>query len=162
MKNNSKIIRNEFFQIDIPAGVTVDTIKFPDNANLRNVHLLNIETYAAQDNQKNTPNGASLVDIAMLCNTYLTLYDYTGKMVLNLTPLSNFHTINTQDPRTSVSYEANPRDFVGQFIDWPRSTIKLADRSVYKSAVSFFFVITYAEKTDEAKKALQTDYHTKH
>lgn len=153
----SKIIRTEYFQLNIPQNVAANQFNFPDAANLRNVHLLGIKVFSDLDLIK-TPDGNSLVTSNILGNTFIVLQDYTGKIILNQFPIINFINTSTTIGTGLPGSAFNEQIFTGQRISWPKSYIIFDKANFVAAPLSYYFVVYYSESMAVEKQARKTTF----
>lgn len=152
-----RIIRTEFFQLNIKQNIPASQFYFPDAANLRNVHLLGFKAYSEEDLIK-SPDGFDLVDSVILGNTFLVLQDYTGKIIVNQLPLVELHNttsiIGTGNPQNA--FNENP--FTGQKISWTKSYIMFDKANFVAKGLSYYFVVYYSDTLEVENKARKTGF----
>lgn len=118
-------IKSQLIEIKIPKN-TVATVKakiqFPDEQNLRNSHLMRIETFHFADFPTSIVTKTKVIDADVLKSIFITLQDYSGYNFALQDPAITFHTNGTISERqTSV--------FAGQKMNYPKSYIEIADVS---------------------------------
>lgn len=152
-----KIIRSEFFQLNIVQNIQASQFYFPDAANLRNVHLLGMRVYSVNDLTK-TPDGLIPVTPAIIGNTFLVLQDYTGKIILNQFPIIELNNTSTNIGAGVPSNAYNSCIFTGQKINWPKSYIMFDKANFVLAPASYYFAIMYAENIKIEKDARKTGF----
>lgn len=118
-------IRTQLIEIKIPKN-TVGTVKtkiqFPDEQNLRESHLMGIETFHYADFPQSIVTKQTVVSEDVLKSIFITLQDYNGYNFDLQSPAITYHTNGTVR-------ENSPSVFVGQKMNYPKSYIEIADVS---------------------------------
>jgi len=128
MKRN--IYNTQTASIIIPQGSTLQRHYFPDLPNLRNVHLLGIETFfvnAVTDD----PNNVAIANNNLMQCSYLTLVNAQSDQFVYRFPLANLNrTYNTNtDPHVEKLNE-----FAGMSAIFTKSFIEIADVTTISGA----------------------------
>jgi len=129
-RQTQKIIRHELVEVTIPKGSTLSRFVIPDLPNLRHTHLFGIEIYDDSVVAKGVQTGNKLLPLAAVCqNSFLTLVNYGGKEFLKQAPSTIFKTIYNQTFSPVgvpgiTQLESNPKEFVGQKVNYPKSYIE--------------------------------------
>lgn len=118
-------IKTQLIEIKIPrntVGTVKQKIQFPDEQNLRNSHLLNLEVWHFADFPTSIVTKSTVIDLDVLKSIFITLQDYNGYNFSLQKPAISYHTNGTVA-------ETHPSVFVGQKMNYPKSYIEIADVS---------------------------------
>lgn len=140
------IVKSELIEIVIPANLNGNPktkIQFPDNQNLRNTHLMGIETY----NEPMIPisplsQGQVVIGPDLMRYIFVTLQGYNGKNFVWQMPLQEFVNL-----AAITVWNEFPVVFAGQKVNWPKSYIEISDSAQISTvnAQSVLFNIYYKE-----------------
>lgn len=126
------IFNTQVANIVIPTASTLQRHYFPDLPNLRDVHLLGIETFSV-GSLTNDPNNVPVVNDALIQCTYLTLVNQKSNQFIYRFPLINLIRTqnNTAAPFVSVFSLA---EFAGQETIFTKSFIEIANTGTISGA----------------------------
>lgn len=113
----------EFAEVPIPSGSTASRFYFPDLPQLREVALINIETFYAAD-LSTTPTGATPIAEADLIKSYLVLFANERESIFRI-PLITLRRIQIQGGVANGMISMLP-NFNGQKVVWAKSYIQMA------------------------------------
>jgi hypothetical protein len=150
IQNQFPIIKHEYVQIQIPAGSTNTRLYFPELPNLRNVHVLNIESTNATIIPF-SPDNSAVINQPLFYNTFLTLIDYRGKEFIHQIPLVHLLYVTG-----AGHYEQLIKKLVGQRVSWTKSYIEFSSSANVSGTTLEVvpFSVYYADvKSEEMKDA---------
>lgn len=149
-KTSRKIYKSELVEVKINAGANTDKIQLPDFQNLRNVHLMGIETYYDVDFPISPLTKTALPDVDLFRSIFLSLQTYDGKVFQWYGPVSRFHTL-----LNGQLAENFPNEFQGQKISWTKSFITIADPSLIPpdKQTAFVFEVFYKESAAKERQS---------
>jgi hypothetical protein len=151
--NTQRIIRHEWVEIVVPVGSSLTRFNFPDLPNLRNVLLLGIKVYDTNMLDASINNQLPLVShTTLLQKTYITLVNYGGKEFLKQAPAQMFNTQSFNLNASTNFFETNPKEFVGQRVNWPKSYVQLTTAIVPAFDQTFAFSIFYSMPLAQEKQ----------
>ena len=129
---NKDIFNTQIASIVIPQGSTLQRHYFPDLPNLRDVHLLGLETFSV-GSLTDDPNNVAIVNNALLQCTYLTLVNAQSDQFVYRFPLINLIRTynNTGAP---FVYVESLNQFAGQSAIFTKSFIEIADTTTISGA----------------------------
>lgn len=139
---DNPVWKHEFVYLTIPAGSTVNRINFPDVQNIRNVHLVNLETYS-DDTLPVNPNNVALISNKDMSTMYLTLQLYNGKEFVHQMPLQRIKPQQHVTPDTG--YFLPTKNWIGQKVNWPKSYVDIIQPIVSETARVIVFSVWYAD-----------------
>lgn len=144
MKRN--IFNTQVAVIKIPTASTLQRHYFPDLPNLRNVHLLGLETFSI-GSLTDDPNNVPTVNNALLQCTYLTLVNAQSDQFVYRFPLINLIRTRNDTATPFVSVDAL-NEFAGMTAIFTKSFIEIADTTTISGAQdeSVIFNIFYKRK----------------
>lgn len=119
-----KVYRHELIEIYIPAGTAATQFKIPDQPNLRNMKLMGISAYAQENTPASPISQQAVITEAEMKKVYLTLQDNSGDQFLNLSPMSNYRTIESTQATPNI--ERDFKSFTGQIVNWPKSFLTMS------------------------------------
>jgi len=119
-----KVYRHELIEISIPANSTATQFKIPDQPNLRNMKLVGISAYAQENTPASPISQQAVITEAEMKKVYLTLQDNSGDQFVNLSPLSNYRTIESTAATPNI--ERDFKSFTGQMVNYPKSFITMS------------------------------------
>jgi hypothetical protein len=122
------LVREELIEVKIArnTGSPKTKIQLPDNQNLRNTHLLSIETFDFSVMPKSIVTQSIVLSEALLKSCFITLQAYNGQNFVWQDPLITYKTMGTV-------LERNPHVFAQQKVNYPKSYIEIADSSLISS-----------------------------
>lgn len=123
-------IRSELIEVVIPMnnGQPKTKIQLPDNQNLRNSHLMGIETYTDELIPLSIVTKAPVVPVALMQSIFLTLQDYNGVNFASQDPILDY--VNMAFITGGTPYSNFPIKFAGQKVNYPKSYIEIADSTL--------------------------------
>jgi hypothetical protein len=139
---DNPVWKHEFVYLTIPAGSTVNRINFPDVQNIRNVHLVNLETYTSETLGVN-PNGVKVITEKEMSTMYLTLQLYNGKEFVHQMPLQRVRP--QQGYSDNSAYFLPTKNWIGQKVNWPKSYIDFVNPTISEDARVIVFSVWYAD-----------------
>lgn len=118
----SRIVRHELISIIIPANQQPNTLNFPDNPNLRKIHLLGMELITSEISRFDN-NGITTLSVSALIGApmYITLQNYKGQNFCENLPA--IKTIPIAYSPVPLPLQQFPRDFMGQMVNFPKSQV---------------------------------------
>lgn len=152
----------EVIEILIPAGTTKTKIQLPDQQNLRNTHIMDIEAFYSEILPKSILSLNDLIPLTLMKSVFLTLQSYNGKNFQWQRPLIDFKykaNVITNGPVDNGLLIADIQNynltrFNGQRVNYPKSYIEIADPTLINANVtqSVFLNIYYREEDKVAKE----------
>ena len=134
--------KHEFVYITIPSGSAPSRVNFPDVQNIRNVHLVNLETYT-KDTLPVNPNNTELITEKDMSTMYLTLQLYNGKEFVHQVPLQRVRI--QQGVNSNSPYYMPTKNWIGQKVNWPKSYIDIIGLSSAEADRVIVFSVWYAD-----------------
>jgi hypothetical protein len=143
-------VKSETIQIIIPAGTTLTKFQLPDQQNLRNTFIMDIEAYYAEILPKSILTGDAIIPLALMKSIFFTLQSYNGKNFVWQRPLIDYKYKNTFSIDPSDFQNFNLTRFNGQRINYPKSYIEIADPTLVSPTVrQVVFLNIYYRETDK-------------
>jgi len=153
VSGNFKVIKHEWVQIQIPASSTATRLYFPELPNLRNVHLMNIETTVATIIPFSVDN-SNVINANLFFNTFLTLVDYTGKEFVHQIPLIHLLYVTG-----ATHYEQLIKQMSGQKVNWTKSYIEFSSNTNIANRLEVVpFSVYYKESIVIEKKEKRANF----
>jgi len=151
-----KLVKSEVIEIVIPKGSTGSKIQLPDIPNLRNVHLINIETYYQESMPKSPVSSNNVIPFALARVIFLTLQSYNGKNFMWQRWLISF--VNAFNGGLIFSWF--PIMFVGQKVNFPKSYIEIMDITQISATEdqALLLDITYSETAAKEAKDKESNF----
>lgn len=118
---NRPIQRYQVIEIQIPTGTTATQFQIPDQPQLRNSRIWQIEAYINGNITKSPVSGSDLLSVADSQRCFLSLYEGDLERVKNI-PLLRLN--NMQTGTTTTPFVANASNFNGIIISWTKSFLK--------------------------------------
>lgn len=153
VSGNFKVIKHEWVQIQIPGGSTATRLYFPELPNLRDVHLMNLESTNATILPFSVDNSAVITQ-NLFFNTFLTLVDYTGKEFVHQIPLIHLLYVTG-----ATHYEQLIKQMSGQIVNWTKSYIEFSSNANIPATLTVCpFSIYYKERSAIEKKERRANF----
>jgi hypothetical protein len=155
-----KIVRHELVEIVIPANSTSTRFSFPDLPNIRNVHILGMSIYDAENYRLSIQSLTPVLPQAKtIQDCFVTLVNYGGKEFLHQAPAINFHTIQHQSAGNQFDYDV--KMFTGQKVNYPKSYIQFTTAPATGVNQVFLCSIWYSLPIAEEKVDADFDFRNK-
>lgn len=144
-----KIVKSQLIEVIIPAGSTNQKFQLPDVPDLRNVHLLGIETYSNSEVPKSILSDNTVASASLISSIFLTLQLYNGKNFMWQKPLWCFHNL-----AAATIWTWFPNVFTGQRLNFPKCYLEIQDTSLIPPAedTSVLLDIYYSESPVREQK----------
>ena len=120
-------------QVLIPkndSGQPKTKIALPDNQDLRNVHVLGIETFVSYNIPKSPISSVNVIPIDLMKVIFVTLEEYSSKRSTQKTPLLTFNNLFTIPGGVASMWESFPKIYNRQKFNWPNCFIEIVDTSL--------------------------------
>lgn len=157
-----KLIRHEMVSVTIPANSTLTRYNIPDLPNLRNVHLLGLQVYTADELAKDIISQTPILSkTSVLHNSFITLVNYGGKEFLKQAPSILFNTLSANLQTSTNWYETSPIAFVGQKANYPKSFIEFTSPPSTVVDTAFVFSVLYSLPIEDEKKESGYSFNNK-
>jgi hypothetical protein len=160
--NRVQIIKQQFIEVIIPKGTSQRQFNLQDQPDLRFVELVGIESFHYFDGCNFSPNGVKIVNDNLYYNLFLTLQDYTGKIIMQDYLMTLLHRIfkNKDGANPLPRFVLEMLSFTGQKINWPKSHILIGDPSFISVDTDEVvpLIVYYSESAEIEENARKTEF----
>jgi hypothetical protein len=160
MNGDSIVVKTQLVEIVLnPSAVAApaNTWQMPDQPNLRNAAIWGLEVFSNTIVPLSPLSGNALVPEANYGSLFLTMQDYASFNFLQNKPA---RTLQIRYGGTTANYgHDNPQGFIGQHVNWPLTSLYIANTAFLNSETySFLMEVRYSYKDNWQRDGLGKNF----